>query len=134
MFDKKKKIEEARKLIKADKDVLFLDDVISSLGMSRPTFYNLFPKGSEEYDELWQLVCENRAKTKKFIRTKLKNNGSATDLILLYKMICTDDERRCVTQTHFDVKGDVDHTINIGLVESAIKPVSSEEEIKDKIR
>ena len=133
MYTKKdiaKKYDKAIKALETDDNVLFMDDVIAEVGVSKAKFYECFPKGSKEYEELWEKITENRIKVKKYIRLKLRVSGKAAELLSLYRMICTEEERRAINQNYLDIKGNVDNHIQIGFVESNVKPANSEEEVK----
>ena len=127
--DKKKIYEQAKNVIEGDDNVLFLDDVIAELPMSKPTFYSWWPKGSDKYNELLALINNNRVKVKRYIRLKLRISGKAAELLSLYRMICTEDERRAINQNYIDVKANVDSKIEIGFIETDVNPVSDESEV-----
>ena len=127
--DKERIYAQAKGVIEADDNILFLDDVIAELPISKPTFYSWWPKGSKEYDELWRLINMNRIKVKRYIRLKLRISGKAAELLSLYRMICTEDERRAINQNYLDVKANVDSKVEIGFVETDIEPVSDESEV-----
>lgn len=128
--EKRKIFEDAIERIKRDDNVLFLDDVVSELPITKPTFYAWWPKGSKEYDTLWQLVVNNRIQVKKYIRLKLRLSDRASELLSLYRMICTEEERRNISQNYTNVKADIDGRIEIGFVETDVSPVSSEEDVE----
>lgn len=121
--------ETAKTKIQADDNVLFMDDVISELPISKKTFYEWWPKDSEEYDELWRLITDNRVKVKKYIRLKLRVSGKAAELLSLYRMICTEDERKAINQNYMEVSGKLDTNIEIGFVETDVKPKNSESDV-----
>lgn len=127
--DKKKIYEQAKNVIEGDDNILFLDDVIAELPISKPTFYSWWPKGSDEYNELWRLINTNRVKVKRYIRLKLRISGKAAELLSLYRMICTEEERRAINQNYIDVKADVDNKIQIGFIDTGVEPVSDESEV-----
>lgn len=128
--DQKAIFEKAKELIESDDNVLFIDDVIAGLPISKPTFYSWWPKGSNEYNEIWDLITKNRISVKKYIRLKLRVSGKASELLALYRMICTDEERRAIYQNYLDLKADVNGNIQIGFVESDYSPVSDEDKVE----
>lgn len=127
--DKKKIYEQAKNVIEGDDNILFLDDVVAELPISKPTFYSWWPKGSDKYNELLALINTNRVKVKRYIRLKLRISGKAAELLSLYRMICTEDERRAINQNYIDVKANVDSKIEIGFIETDVNPVSDESEV-----
>lgn len=127
--DKRKIYEQAKEVIEGDDNILFLDDVVAELPISKPTFYSWWPKGSDKYNELLALINTNRVKVKRYIRLKLRISGKAAELLSLYRMICTEDERRAINQNYIDVKANVDNKIEIGFIETGVEPVNDESEV-----
>ena len=128
--DKKKIYEQAKGIINGDDNVLFLDDVIAELPISKPTFYKWFPKDSDKYGELLRLINSNRVKVKRYIRLKLRISGKASELLALYRMICTDEERKAIAQNYVDINGNVNSKIEIGFVSTDHQPAESEDEVE----
>lgn len=128
--DKRKIYEQAKEVIESDDNILFLDDVVAELPISKPTFYSWWPKGSDKYNELLALINTNRIKVKRYIRLKLRISGKAAELLSLYRMICTEDERRAINQNYIDVKANVDNKIEIGFIETGVEPANDESEIE----
>ena len=104
-FDKEKIFKQAKELIVKHK-LFFIEDVVAWLPISKDTYYRFFPIDSDEYDELKQLIEENTIKVKTSIRRKLHSSGKASELIPLYKMIASIEERNRINQTN------IDHTTN----------------------
>lgn len=127
--DKRNIYEQAKNVIESDDNILFLDDVVAELPISKPTFYSWWPKGSDKYNELLALINTNRVKVKRYIRLKLRISGKAAELLSLYRMICTEDERRAINQNYIDVKANVDNKIEIGFIETGVEPVNDESEV-----
>ena len=121
--DKKKIYEQAKNVIEGDDNILF------ELPISKPTFYSWWPKGSDKYNELLALINTNRVKVKRYIRLKLRISGKAAELLSLYRMICTEEERRAINQNYIDAKADVDSKIQIGFIDTGVEPVSDESEV-----
>lgn len=128
--DKEKIYEQAKDIIAKDDNILFVDDLIAELPISKPTFYAWWGIGSKEYEELWRLIGLNRVKVKKYIRLKLRVSGKAAELLSLYRMICTEEERRDINQNYVDVNAKVDTKIEIGFVKADISPVEDESNVE----
>lgn len=127
--DKKKIFGQAKNSIINDDNILFIDDIISEIQISKPTFYAWFPKGSKEYNEIFDLIIRNRIKVKKYIRLKLRVSGKAAELLALYRMICEEDERRAINQNYTEVSGKIENKIEIGFVGSDFAPTNDESEV-----
>lgn len=116
--------------IRKDGNVLFIEDVRVSLGITRSTLYRWWPKGSPEYERIFELIEDNKISMKRNIRKQLGKSTRAPELLSLYRMIATEEERRAINQTYVDVKADVEGRIEIGFVEAAASPVEDEESVE----
>ena len=116
--------------IKKNGDILFIEDVRVCLGITRATLYRWWPKGSPEYERIFELIEDNKISMKMNIRKELGKSTRAPELLSLYRMIATEEERRAINQTYVDVKADVDGRIEIGFVEAAASPVEDEESVE----
>lgn len=114
-------LEKALEEIEKDDNILFIEDVVAACGAGKTTFYRYISKGSEEYEQIWSKIQENRIKVKKYIRLKLRLSGKAAELLALYRMICTDDERRAINQQYVEMSGQMDNNVQIEFVGSGGK-------------
>lgn len=128
--DRERLFRKALSTIRKDGNVLFIEDVRVSLGITRSTLYRWWPKGSPEYERIFELIEDNRINKKKEIRRQLGKSSRAPELLSLYRMIATEEERRAINQTYVDVKADVEGRIEIGFVEAAASPVEDEESVE----
>ena len=128
--DRERLFRKALSTIRKDGNVLFIEDVRVSLGITRSTLYRWWPKGSPEYERIFELIEDNRINKKKEIRKQLGKSNKAAELLSLYRMIATAEERRAINQTYVDVKADVEGRIEIGFVEAAASPVEDEESVE----
>lgn len=90
------------------KKLFFVEDVISLLSCSKPTFYVHFPDESNELNYIKAKLDQNRIDIKVSIRQKLHKGDNTTSLLALYKLICTEDERKALSQSYIDQK--IDHS------------------------
>jgi len=86
-----------------DHNLFFIEDVVAFLPISKSTFYEFFPVESDESNALKKMLEDNKTRTKASIRNKLYK-GKGGDLIALYKMICTEDERRALSMSYIDAR------------------------------
>ncbi len=91
-FDKKKIYEEALKLSQT-KYFYFIQDIIDYLRCGKTTFYTLFPDNSDELNTLKDNLFGNRV-IKKVALRKSFEDGSDMAKLILYKLICSDEERQ----------------------------------------
>jgi hypothetical protein len=103
----KKEILYEKAIIAIQKHKLFFyADLSASLGISHLTFYNYFPAGSKEHTEFGELMEQNKINVKVGIRSKLAASNRAAELIALYKIIATNDERKALSMQYVDVTSD----------------------------
>jgi AcrR family transcriptional regulator len=107
--------------IAKDDNILFIEDVVAACGVGKTTFYRYIPKDSEEYRQVWSKIQENRVVVKKDIRMELRLSGKAAELLALYRMICTDEERRAINQQYYEMSGQMDNNVQIEFVGSGGK-------------
>tara|TARA_R110000744_G_scaffold230355_1_gene348515 strand:+ start:6021 stop:6395 length:375 start_codon:yes stop_codon:yes gene_type:complete len=104
-YDKVKKFKQALKVVK-EKALYLVEEVPVMIGISKSTFYTFYPDGSEELDAIKELLEDNKITIKSEIREKLRNGDKAAELIALYKLLSSNDERKALSMQH------VDHTSN----------------------
>lgn len=97
-YDRNKIFKQAQNVIR-EHNLFFIDDIVAWLPISKPTFYEFFPLESNELNELKKMLEDNKVRMKTSIRAKLYK-GKGTDLIALYKMICTDEERKAIAMVN----------------------------------
>lgn len=105
LYDKKQIFEQAKVEIKKN-NLFFVNDIWCWLPCGRSWFYDAFPDGSEELDTLKNLLEQNKIRTKSAIRSKLFKGEKAAELLSLYRLICTNEERQSLNQSY------IDHTTN----------------------
>jgi len=74
----------------------FIQDIIDYLPISKPTFYDYFKDDSDELNALKENLYKNRI-TQKINLRKRMSEGNATEIIALYKLICSDEERKALS-------------------------------------
>ena len=97
-YDRNKIFKQAQDVIR-EHNLFFIDDIVAWLPISKPTLYEFFPLESNELNELKKMLEDNKVRMKTSIRAKLYK-GKGTDLIALYKMICTDEERKAIAMVN----------------------------------
>ena len=97
-YDRNKIFKQAQDVIR-EHNLFFIDDIVAWLPISKPTFYEFFPLEANELNELKKLLEDNKVRMKTSIRAKLYK-GKGADLIALYKMICTDEERKAIAMVN----------------------------------
>ena len=97
-YDRNKIFKQAQDVIR-EHNLFFIDDIVAWLPIGKTTFYEFFPLGSNELNELKKMLEDNKVRMKTSIRAKLYK-GKGADLIALYKMICTDEERKAIAMVN----------------------------------
>jgi len=114
IYNKKDLFEQAKKAIK-ENNLFFFSDVIAFLPCHTDTFYQYFRPESKEHSELRSMLENNKIKTKSAIRAKLFKSQKAGELLALYRLICTPEERRMLNQSYLEVESNKSN-INITFV------------------
>ena len=100
--DINKIFEQSKELIVKHK-LFFIEDIISFLPITKPTFYDYFKVDSNEFNELKELLDKNKIEVKSSLRSKWYKSEAPALQLALMKIICTDEERKKLSMTHTDV-------------------------------
>lgn len=90
-YDKQKIFEQAKEVIVKHK-LFFVEDIVSFLPISKPTFYDYFPVESDEINELKDLLETNRVTLKVSMRSKWYTSNAPALQMALMKLIATPEE------------------------------------------
>ncbi|MDX5586509.1 MAG: hypothetical protein QNK20_16605 [Aureibaculum sp.] len=101
-YDKDKKYKEALKKID-EYNLFFIADIHAIIGISEQTLYTWWPLESEELETIKGKLEDNKIKTKAEIRGLLKE-GRGMELIALYKLVGTEEERKSLSSTYNENK------------------------------
>ena len=114
-YDREKIYEKAKEDIKTH-NLFFISDIVAYAECSTTTFYDYFPADSNESETLKELLTENKVAMKVKLRNKLANGDKAAEILALYKLIATEDERRALSMQHVDhtTKGEKMNVISLG--------------------
>lgn len=97
-YDRNKIFKQAQDVIR-EHNLFFIEDIVAWLPCDKTTFYRFFPTKCNEYNTLKKLLEDNKVRMKTSIRAKLYK-GKGADLIALYKMICSDEERKAIAMVN----------------------------------
>lgn len=97
-YDRNKIFKQAQDVIR-EHNLFFIEDIVAWLPCDKTTFYRYFPTECNEYHTLKKLLEDNKVRMKTSIRAKLYK-GKGADLIALYKMICSDEERKAIAMVN----------------------------------
>ena len=103
-FDRDKLYQQAQTAIK-ENNLFFIEDIVAFIPCSKPTFYEYFPVESNEFNNLKGLLEQNKIRTKAAIRAKLYKSPKASELLALYRLICTPEERKMLNQNYIELTG-----------------------------
>lgn len=105
-YDKVKIFEQAKDAI-IEHSLYFIEDVVAYLPISKPTFYDYFKVDSNEFNELKELLETNKVKMKVHLRQKLSMGDKAAEILALYKLICSDEERKALQMVYSENKHEI---------------------------
>jgi hypothetical protein len=126
-YNKNKIFKQAKEVIQKNK-LFFIEDIVAFLPITKQTFYVFFPLGSDELDELKELLDANRVEIKVSMRSKWYKSENATLQLALMKLIGTDEEAHRLNGSSQKIDTttngkDINTIINLG---SGIKPEGNE--------
>jgi len=98
-YDKLEIFKKAKEVTVKNK-LFFIEDIVSFLPISKPTFYDYFKVDSNEFNELKELLEQNRTELKVSMRSKWFKSSAPALQMALMKLICTDDERKKLAMTY----------------------------------
>ena len=104
-YNKKQIYEMSKELIEKH-NLFFISDITALLPIARSTFYKYFKPDSKEMAELQAMLEKNRVTIKSAIRAKLFQSVNAANLLSLYRLICTPEERKYLNQQYIDHTSD----------------------------
>ncbi len=130
LYDKEEIKKTAIEAIKKH-NLFFISDIVAYVPCSTSTFYLYFPEGSEESEMFKELLGQNRVKTKSAIRAKLFQSNKAGELLALYRLVCTPDERRVLNQQYIEMNAK-DDSITINFVNRSNRKDKKDKEEKNE--
>lgn len=112
-YDKDQLFKEAIEIAQT-RPVLFIEDVVALLPVTKATFYYHFKYNSDELNAIKAEINKNKVKAKVGLRAKWRNSDNPTLQISLYKLLSNDLERKMLSQQYHDITTD-DKPITTGL-------------------
>lgn len=102
LIDKEKLKVRILQEIKSNK-FIFIEDICAKVAINKSTFYRHYPIESDDYNEISNLLEQNKIDIKVSIRKKWHDRQSDTGLMALYKLCSTKEEHRLLQQNYTDV-------------------------------
>ena len=100
-YDRIKIFEQAKEVIVKHK-LFFIEDIVSFLPCSKPTFYDFFPPESNELNELKALLEINRVTLKVSMRSKWYTSNAPALQMALMKLIATPEELKKLSMQYVE--------------------------------
>ena len=126
-YDRQKIYKQAEQAIK-ENNLFFVDDIVAWLPCGKTWWYDNFPPDSEEMNYLKEKLDMNKARTKSAIRAKLFKGEKAAELLSLYRLICTNEERQMLNQQY------IDHTTKGDKIKNQIITTLTPEQLKESLK
>ena len=125
-YDRVKIFEQAKEMIVKHK-LFFVDDIVAFLPCSKSSFYEFYPDGSDELDELKELLNVNRTTLKVSMRSKWYTSNAPALQMALMKLIATPEELKKLSMQFIESENkntnNTPNSINIKI----IKPIEEDE-------
>lgn len=100
IFDQAKAVAESKKLI-------WIEEIVSFLPISKPTFYDYFPPDSNELNELKEIIENNRVSLKAAMRKKWYDSENPTLQVSLMKLLGTEEETHRLNGSKTETKTEI---------------------------
>jgi len=100
-YDRVKIFEQAKEVIVKHK-LFFVDDIVAFLPCSKSSFYEFYPDGSDELDELKGLLEINRTTLKVSMRSKWYTSNAPALQMALMKLIATPEELKKLSMQYVE--------------------------------
>jgi len=105
MAYKKKDIYDAAVKAIDNNNLFYFSDIIAWIPCDKTTFYRFFKPESNQYNALKEQLDRNKVVTKSAIRKKLFKSNRSGELLALYRLICTPEERQLLNQQYLEITG-----------------------------
>jgi len=102
-YDRIKIYQQALDLIEKKK-LFFIEDVVTLLPISKPTFYEFFEIDSKELNTIKEGLDKNKIEVKNGLRNKWYNGNNPLTQMALYKLIGTEEEYHRIASTKTENK------------------------------
>jgi hypothetical protein len=102
-YDRNKIYQQALDLIEKKK-LFFIEDVVTLLPISKPTFYEFFEIDSNELNTIKEGLDKNKIEVKNGLRNKWYNGNNPLTQMALYKLIGTEEEYHRIASTKTENK------------------------------
>ena len=116
-YDKNKIYKQAHEVIDKN-NLIFIEDIVAFLPISKPTFYEYFPVDSNEFNELKDLLDINKTKLKVSMRSRWYDSEAPALQMALMKLIATPNELKKLAMNYQEIdhttKGEKISVINLG--------------------
>lgn len=119
-YNRKQIFEQAIKEAESKK-CFFIEQLISFLPISKFAFYDFFPKDSDEYNSIKEILEKNKVSVKTSMYKKWFDSDNPTLQVALMKLIATDEEAHRLNGT----KQEIDHTSKGEKIEIYLLPAST---------
>lgn len=101
-YNKTTLYNKAKEIIKTKKPI-FIEELISFMGIDKTTFYRHFPIDSNEYNEIRNLITDVKIEIKGGLRKKWYDSNNATTQIVLYRLLATKEENEAISLNKSDI-------------------------------
>jgi hypothetical protein len=123
-YNKEKLFQQAKEAVLKN-NLIFIEEIVSFLPCSKQTFYDYFPLGSDELDELKAIIEDNTINIKSGLRNKWYESDNPTLQIALYRLTSRDDEHKKLNQTYTDITSKnekIDNKFEIEIITNQDEP------------
>ena len=116
-YDKSKILEAAKQITTKNKSVVFIEQLVAHLGISKSTFYDYIKNESDESNAIKEMLNANRVNIYTNQLKKWADSDNATLQIGLMKLIGTEEMAHRLNGTKQEIKTEGDMNLNVNIIE-----------------
>lgn len=116
-YDKKKLFEKAKE-IALEEDCYFIEQLVSKMPISRKSFYQFYPIGSDESNTIKELLDKNKISIKTKMYKKWFDSENPTLQVGFMKLIASEEEAHRLNGSKQEVKQETTHKIDKDTVQT----------------
>lgn len=105
-YDKNNIFEQAKKEADSNK-MIWIEELIDYLPISKSTFYVYFPDGSDELDAIKSIIAKNRVRLSLGNRKNMYDSKNPSCMIALAKILGTEEEAHRLNGSKTETKTEI---------------------------
>lgn len=112
--EKEKNLKRILKAIEENKNIISFNDIVPFVNIGYTTIFKWYPPQTESYYKIQDALDNNKVILKQELRDKMLESNNAANIIALYKIVGTKEERNALrTQYEAETTGSGDIVLKL---------------------